>query len=68
LLGTLAFVIAGTPGLLLVLLATTGLERPMLAPALLLVWSAICAAVSAGLFTVAARVFERRRENLGMIA
>jgi beta-lactamase regulating signal transducer with metallopeptidase domain len=67
LLGTLAFVISGGPCLLLVLLATTILERPVLAPLFLLVWLLICAGVSLLLFSAAAALFERRRENLGLI-
>jgi hypothetical protein len=68
LLGTLAFLAAGAPCLLLVLLATRLVGRPGLAPLFLLVWTAVCAGAGALLFRVAAAVFDRRREALGMVA
>jgi hypothetical protein len=67
LLGWLVFLLAGAPCLLLVLLATKILERPVLAPVFLLIWIFFCAGLSLALFVAAAKVFARRRENLGMI-
>jgi hypothetical protein len=65
-LGTLTFLAAGAPCLFLVLLANRILDRPILAPLFLLIWIAICAAVSIALLNPVARLFERRRENLAM--
>jgi hypothetical protein len=67
LLGTLAFAVSGAPCLLLVLLATKFFERPALAPIFLTAWGVVCAGLSVALFSAAASLFERRRENLGMI-
>ena len=66
LLGMLAFVFAALPPVL-ILLAAAALGRPMLGPALILVWAALCAAVSPLLFAAAAATFDRRRENLAMV-
>jgi hypothetical protein len=66
-IGTVAFLLAGAPCLLLVLVATRMLERPILALPLLMAWTAICAALSLVLFTAATALVERRRENLGMV-
>jgi hypothetical protein len=63
-LGMLAFLAAAAPAAGIALVATRILERPWLAPALLLGWTALAGAVSALLFPVAVRVFERRRENV----
>lgn len=67
LLGTLAFAAAGTPPLLLVLLAA-GAGRPALAPLFLVGWIVLAAAVSAVLFHAAAAVFERRKETIVALA
>jgi hypothetical protein len=67
LLGTLAFVAAGAPSLLLVLLATRLLERPALAPLFLVAWTTVCAAAGLLLFRAVANLFERRRETLALI-
>jgi hypothetical protein len=66
-IGTVVFLLAGAPCLLLVLVATRMLERPILALPLLMAWTAICAALSLVLFTAATALVERRRENLGMV-
>ena len=69
LLGTLGFIAAGAPSLLLVTIANTWLERPALAPVFLLVWLAI--AGDCGDRCCSMRpptLFERRRENLAMVA
>lgn len=68
LLGMLAFLAAGVPSLLLVTLATTVLERPRLAPVLLLAWCGSSAALSLVLFRAARAIFDRRRESLAMLA
>ena len=68
LLGMLAFLAAGAPGLAVALIVGKGMERPGLASVVLLVWTAVCLAISLALFQLAAALFERRKENLGMIA
>jgi hypothetical protein len=68
LLGMLVFAASGAPCLVLVLIATELLERPLLAPIFLLGWTAVCGALSWILFNAVAALFERRRENLGMVA
>ncbi len=67
LLGLLSFVVGGAPCLVIVLLATRILDRPWLAPALLLVWCAVAFVVSRLLFVVALRIFLTRRENLATL-
>lgn len=64
LLGTLVLLAAGLPCLLLALLATAVLDRPVLAPVFLLLWVVLCAGLSRLLFGAAAVLFERRREAL----
>jgi hypothetical protein len=66
LLGMLCFVAAAAPGLLIALATARGLGRPALAPLALLLWMAVCFAISLGLFRTAEAVFDRRRENLGL--
>lgn len=67
LLGLLAFVVAGVPCILLVLLATRWLERPTLAPVLLAIWCAAAFGISRVTFRVAERVFASRKENFAML-
>jgi hypothetical protein len=67
-IGTLSFAAAGLPCLGIVLLAVKILERPWLAPLLLLVWIAISTGISAVLFRMATEIFEKRRETLAMVA
>ena len=67
-LGTLAFIAAGAPSLLHVTIANTWLERPALAPVFLLVWLGIAATAGIVLLNAAAALFDRRRENLAMVA
>jgi hypothetical protein len=67
LLGALVSAASGAPCLLLVLTATKLLERPLLAPIFLLGWTAICVALSFVLLNAAGALFDRRRENLGMV-
>jgi hypothetical protein len=66
LLGTLCFVTAAAPGIGIALVVGRGLGRPALAPVALLLWTAVCLAISFALFRAAEGVFERRRENLGL--
>jgi hypothetical protein len=68
LLGTLAFAVAGAPSLGLALLAARLLGRPLLAPVFLLGWTLVCAVLSPFLFRQAEATFDRRRENLGLVA
>lgn len=66
LLGTLACAAFASPPVLLVVLAVHVLDRPWLAPLLLLAWTVCCAAISALLFRMACALFDRRRDNLPM--
>jgi hypothetical protein len=68
LFGLLAFAVSGLPCVLLILLASRWLERPGLAPILLLGWTGIALGLSALLFRVVARpVFAGRRENIAIV-
>jgi hypothetical protein len=64
LLGLLAFVVAALPCLALTLLATKLIEKPALAPVLLLGWGAMAFGIAWLLFIPAERIFDKRRENL----
>jgi hypothetical protein len=66
LLGMLSIVFGGTPAVLLVLLAAVVLDRPALAPVLLLGWCAIAAIVCVLAFQPVARLFDGRRETLAL--
>lgn len=68
LLGMLAFLAAGAPGLGIAMIVGKGMGRPGLAAVVLLVWTAVCLAISLALFQLVAALFDRRKENLGMIA
>lgn len=67
LLGLLSYAAAGVPSLLLVLAATRWMERPVLAPLLLLAWCAVSYGISRALFIAARKIFARRRENFALI-
>ena len=67
LLGTLAFLAGAAPGYFLALMAARVLERPPLAPLLLVLWVALCAALSTVLLEAVVKLFEQRRENLVMV-
>jgi hypothetical protein len=67
LLGFLAFIVAGVPCALAVVLASQILHRPALAPLFLLLWLAIAAALAVALFVPVRELFARRRENLAMV-
>jgi hypothetical protein len=67
LLGVLAFVAAGAPSLLIALAASRWLQRPSLAPLLLLGWCGVTYAISRLLFVPARAIFASRRENLATL-
>lgn len=67
LIGLFAFVAAAVPPVLLTLLATRILDRPVLAPGLLLIWCLVAYALGRLGFIPARRIFEARRENLGLV-
>jgi hypothetical protein len=67
-LGLLAFIVAAVPSVLIVIAAGNLFGRPALVPVLLVVWCAICAAVSLVVFGLVAALFERRRENLLIVS
>jgi hypothetical protein len=66
LLGMLAFVAAAAPGTLLAMLVAFALQRPLLAPLALVAWILVSVGISVILFRLAADIFDRRRENLGL--
>jgi hypothetical protein len=68
LLGMLCCLAAAAPGMAMTLITARGFDRPTLAPLVLLIWTAVCFAVSLGLFRAAEAVFDKRRENLGLTA
>ncbi len=68
LLGMASFVAGAAPPVLLTLVATSVLGRPRLAPLLLLIWCAIATLIAWLLFLPVAALFNRRRENLGLVA
>ena len=66
LLGLLMFVAAGVPSVFIVFL--TGLaQMPVLTPIALLLWCGISLVVSRALFSGVAVLFDKRRENLGIV-
>ncbi len=67
LIGMVAFAAAAVPPVLLALLAVGLFQRPALAPVLVASWSVVAFLISRYLFSVARRVFHRRRENLAML-
>jgi hypothetical protein len=66
LLGMLAFVAAAAPPAVLALVVGRGLQRPSLAPLALVLWIVVSLGISLVLFRLAADIFDRRRENLGL--
>jgi hypothetical protein len=66
LLGMLTFAAAAAPGAVLTLVVGRGLQRPHLAPLALVLWIFVSFGISLVLFRLAADVFDRRRENLGL--
>ena len=67
LVGLVAFVAASVPAMLVMLVTTTLMERPALAPAVLLVLCGVALLLCRLLLTPAARLFNRRRENLALV-
>ena len=68
LLGLLIFVAAGLPGALIVVLTLGLLHQPGLTPVVMLAWCGVAVFFSRVLFGGVAVLFDRRRENLGMVA
>jgi hypothetical protein len=66
LLGMLTFAAAAAPGTVLALVVGRGLERPLFAPLAVLLWILVSFGISLVLFRLAADIFNRRRENLGL--
>jgi hypothetical protein len=66
LLGMLTFVAAAAPGAVLALVVARGLQRPLLAPLALVIWILVSFGINLVLFRLAADIFDRRRENLGL--
>ncbi len=67
-LGLFLFLAAGLPGVLIAMVSILVLERPTVALILMIAWFGIAVVVSRWLFRPAAAVFDRRRENLGLVA
>jgi len=67
LLGVLLFGAAGLPAILIALVTAGFLERPELTPIVMLAWCGIAVLASRVLFGGVAILFDRRRENLGIV-
>jgi hypothetical protein len=67
LLGMAAYGLAGGLALLLVILAHQLLDRPRLAPLLMLIWCGICFVLARMLFVPVRHLLARRRENLAQV-
>jgi hypothetical protein len=67
LLGLLAFGAAALPCIAIVVIVGVWLDRPAVAPLLLLVWTAVALVAAGLLLRMVERVFERRRENLALL-
>lgn len=66
LLGMLVYIAAAAPGVLLTMLVGVAMQQPVLAPLAIVVWMIVSLAISLVLFRLAADIFDRRRENLGL--
>ncbi len=66
--GLLALVVATLPVVFVVIVSTVFLERTWLTPILLTMWCGVALVLSHVLFGGAAILFDKRRENLGMVA
>ena len=66
-IGLFAFAAAAVPPTLLTLLATQILQQPALAPVLLAVWCVVAYALGRLGFVPVRRIFDARRENLGLV-
>jgi hypothetical protein len=64
LLGVAALAAAGAPALLLTLLATRWLHRPVLVPVLMIAWCGVAAVMSYLIFVPVRRLLAKRRETL----
>jgi hypothetical protein len=68
LIGLLALVLATLPVVFVVIVTTVFLERTWLTPILLVMWCGVALLLSRVLFGGAVILFDKRRENLGMVA
>jgi hypothetical protein len=68
LLGLLLFLVAGTPPVLLAVLSLVFLDRPQMTPVILAVWCVVALALSRLLFAPVALMFDKRKENLALVA
>ena len=66
--GLLALVVATLPVVFVVIVSTVFLERTWLTPILLTMWCGVALVLSRVLFGGAVILFDKRRENLGMVA
>ena len=67
LLGLLLFAASLVPAFFIVMVTTSFLGRPALAPVALLAWCGLTLIASRILFIGAAAIFDKRRENLGLV-
>ena len=67
-IGLVVLVVATLPVVLVVIVSTVFLERSWLTPILLTMWCGVALVLSHVLFGGAAILFDKRRENLGMVA
>jgi hypothetical protein len=67
LLGLLLFAASGLPAVLIVLVTAGFFRRPELTPIVMLAWCGIAVLASRVLFGGVAILFDRRRENLGIV-
>ena len=67
LLGLLAFLAAGAPPALVVIVTTRVLDRPALAPMTLLIWCVLALVTCRLLLSAVSRLFNARRENLALV-
>jgi hypothetical protein len=67
LLGLLLFAASGLPAVLIALVTAGFLHRPELTPIVMLAWCGIAVLASRVLFGGVALLFDRRRENLGIV-
>ncbi|MET1084886.1 MAG: hypothetical protein ABWY12_17850, partial [Burkholderiales bacterium] len=68
LIGLVVLVVATLPVVFVVIVSTVFLERTWLTPILLTMWCGVALVLSHLLFGGAAILFDKRRENLGMVA
>jgi hypothetical protein len=67
LLGLLLFGMSGLPAILIALVTAGALHRPELTPVVMVVWCGLAVLISRLLLRGVAMLFDRRRENLGMV-